>query len=370
MSDCKNSENLLNTKPSSTYQSCDRRTPQINRNTKRVKRAIKKSKNSVTFAMEDIYIDGCNPYESGITDADVIRLYHRDIWYTKTDYDSFMQDRNDTIRVYRSVKGNMSGLHDYYCIHGLEKFLAVDQPMKVGQKLRGSIISALPTHFVDLSHQTMLSSSNCTSLLTIYNVMNLNNAIATLRQSNEPGFLDKQIKRVLTSTDENDSTLHGSAENIEVYVDNNRNRKAIDNFGVPVPTAIRKNIFAVDVKSLRVLNMKLLKSMCTNSPLSAMSLSNKAEAELRTSNSLLYSRNDITERVAIERTPIPLECNTLQSISYIGNTEYNATIMNVMNRALEITSSCVDPTMSSNQLIEIPRTKTSHCAYDCISHLT
>jgi hypothetical protein len=266
----------------------------------------------------------------------------------------------------------MSGLHDYYCIHGLENFLAVEQLMKVGQKLKESIISALPSNFVyGLSHQAMLSSSNNTSLLTINNVLNFNNAIATLRKSNEPGFLDKQIKRVLTSIDKNDSTLHASAENIKAYVDSN-NSKAIDNCGVPVPTAMRKNVFAVDVKSLRVLNMKLLKSMCSNSALSTNSLSTKAEAELWTSNSLLNSRYGITERVAIEGTPILLECNTLQStgISHIGNTEYTSTMMNVMNRALEITSSCVDPTMSSNLLIEIPRTKTSHCAYNCISHLT
>jgi hypothetical protein len=41
----------------------------------------KKCKKHVTFATEIEYVNGYTPYKSGLTDAEVIELYHDDIWY-------------------------------------------------------------------------------------------------------------------------------------------------------------------------------------------------------------------------------------------------------------------------------------------------
>lgn len=81
MSDRKNRGNCLDNKRSSNYKNCITGIPQIYQNSKRIKHTIKKCTNRVTFAMEDVYIKGYTPYEFGVTDADVIRLYHNDIWY-------------------------------------------------------------------------------------------------------------------------------------------------------------------------------------------------------------------------------------------------------------------------------------------------
>lgn len=73
---------LPDTTRSSYCQIYSKNTHEINGNGKRIRSTIKKCANRVTFATEDVYIDGYTPYESGISDADVIRLYHNDIWYT------------------------------------------------------------------------------------------------------------------------------------------------------------------------------------------------------------------------------------------------------------------------------------------------
>ena len=82
MSDCTVNTNLSDTKRSPKTQSCDTCNTPIGRKNKRIKRGIKKFSNHVTFALEDVYINGCTPYVSGITDSEVIRLYHNDIWYS------------------------------------------------------------------------------------------------------------------------------------------------------------------------------------------------------------------------------------------------------------------------------------------------
>ena len=84
MGDCttNTNSNLRDTERPSKTKCYNMYTPQISRNNKRMKRSIKKRTNHVTFAMEDVYINGYTPYVSGITDAEVIHLYHNDIWYT------------------------------------------------------------------------------------------------------------------------------------------------------------------------------------------------------------------------------------------------------------------------------------------------
>lgn len=262
-----------------------------------------------------------------------------------------MQDRIDTIRVYHSVKGNMSGLHDYYCIHGLESFLAIDQPMKVGLRLRRNSTSVGTGHFTrDLSHPTKLSSSRCTSLFTFSNAICLNNAKSTSRKPNESRISEKQTENVLAAVDE-DSISHASVDE-DPYGNN-----------VSLPSTIQKRIHSVDVKSLRMLNMKLLKSMCSDADLSTKSmLSTEAEAELSTRNSLLNIRYGSLE--GGERQTKLLQSNTELDFSPLVNSDYKATMINVMNRALEITSACVDPMTFHDPSIELPGTMTSRRAFD------
>lgn len=44
------------------------------------------------------------------------------VWYTRRDFDDFLLDRVQTIRVWRSVGGDMHELHDHYCLRGLEPY--------------------------------------------------------------------------------------------------------------------------------------------------------------------------------------------------------------------------------------------------------
>lgn len=228
--------------------------------------------------------------------------------------------------------------------------------MKDGQRLKQCNTSAVKAHFIQyLSHPTSLSSSKHTTLLTCNNILNLNNDISTFRKSFESGIPEKQ-----SYTLDKKEISYSSAENIEVNIDNNNNSKPIVTYGNVLQNAtMRKNDNPVDVVSLRMLNMKLLKSMCTNSELNSKSMfSTGAETELLTFNSLFNC--SYGSREGVERTP---KFNVSQNFSQLSTADYSSTMMNVMNRALEITSACVDPMPSSHQLIQLPG-KRAHCADD------
>lgn len=85
MSDCTIHRGVRDPKRSGNQQSCSPHPTLLVGNSnagKRMKRSVQKSTTRVTFAKEDVCINGYTPYEAGITDAEVIRLYHNDIWYS------------------------------------------------------------------------------------------------------------------------------------------------------------------------------------------------------------------------------------------------------------------------------------------------
>lgn len=247
-----------------------------------------------------------------------------------------MQDRINTIRVYRSVNGNMSGLDDYYCIHGLEHFLAVNQPLKTEQRFRLSGTSARTDQpGQELSYPTSLSSSKCTEWLTVNNAPFLDNAMATLQKSNEFGIPDHAFKKI-SVVDNDDLRSYSSTEKIVDNVDNKNT--PVDRRGdVRLTSTMRKKIDFVDVKSLRKMNMELLKSMRANAESNAMNLLLKTDAALLKADAL--SSRSFVSMEGLGKISTP---DTIPDFIQLGSTDYNATLLNVMNQALEITSNCVD----------------------------
>lgn len=255
----------------------------------------------------------------------------------KTDYNSFLQDRIDTIRVYRSVNGNMSGLQDYYCTHGLEHFLAVGGPIEAEEKITRSNISGL----------NGLSSS----LPTTNNARRVNNATDTFRKSNESGVLENAIENGPATIAE-DSMSHASTEKSILNIDHTKRANPLGN--AAVPTTMRQNVYSVDVKYLRQMNIEFLKSMTAN-------------AELRT-NSLLPTKENtgpllahslLNSSYCHESIQTAANFNTLLDFKNLRSADYGANVISVMNQALEITSACVENMNSSMPVIElVPGTRT------------
>jgi len=65
------------------------------------------------------------------------------ILFQDKDYAAFFKDRIDTIRVYRSVKGNMAGLTSHYSVRGLEPFLEYHKHIALQRQQRTLVTAVL-----------------------------------------------------------------------------------------------------------------------------------------------------------------------------------------------------------------------------------
>jgi hypothetical protein len=255
----------------------------------------------------------------------------------------------------------MSGLQDYYCIYGLESFL--DQPVEAGHSLKQINTSALTTHLTyEISRPSMMVSPKDT-LPNDSTVQSCDTVMAPLRKSNAAEILEKEIKNAFNAIDREGPISIESTETERANVDRTRSNPTGTHGNDPEQTTIRKNKHSVDVKHLRLLNMKLLKSMCAGSESNARSLcSMDSEKDPSKSNPLLNFYYSDMGRV--DSSPSPLTPDTSIYDSELRNAGYKATLMNVMNRALEITSACIEPNTSSMQLMEIPDSRMSHGVYE------
>ena len=238
-----------------------------------------------------------------------------------------MQDRIDTIRVYRSVNGNMSGLQEYYCTHGLEKFLALDGFIKAEEMITRRNISDLKSF--SSSALTANIARRC-----------FNDDTATFPESNESGVLESTIEKRPTTISE-DSLSHASIIN--------HTKRVYPLGNAAVPTTMGKNAYSVDAKSLRQMNVEFLKSMTANASLHPT----KAHTGPLLSHSLLNSS------YCHESMPTATSFNMLLDFKNLRNADYNANVINVMNQALEIASACVEHMNSSMPVIELPSVGTS-----------
>lgn len=198
----------------------------------------------VSFDLEAVGVIGCIPYVLGISDAEAINLYRNDIWYTKIDYATFLQDRIDTIRVYQSVNGNMSGLQDFYCITGLENFLQTDQLLRLQYKQKRLISEIL----LEQLRQKYLIAKNPDTLKDIAQRFTLDAQYEALQRASS------------TTNIYNNHVVHKVYDRCQYTTQNDQTalNSMVGNRGTNDIT--RRKIYPVDMISLRQLNAHLLET--------------------------------------------------------------------------------------------------------------
>lgn len=281
---------------------------------------FKRAKNNVptrkrvTFAIPEDVI-GSSPCNAGSKSDLENQIDHHNIWYTSKEYASFLQDRIDNIRVYRSVHGNMAGLEDYYCTTGLEHFLAENGPIMLKQS-QLSVISAV---LMEQRRQKLLHQSDPESVSRLAG--RLSSDAREQAQKRASAHLPSSSKSLLDAS-EHERCMRSSFFSIGKEILANPMRLV----SVPLPSTKRPSNYLspVDVTTLRQMNLKLLTSFHT-----------KADSVLT---------NVISDKDAAASLMTLKGMSRTISLSKISQSDnVNSSVLDAMNEALAITDVFSDP---------------------------
>jgi hypothetical protein len=244
---------------------------------------------------------------------------------------SFLKDRVDTIRVYRSVNGNMTGLQEFYSMHGLEHFLQFDEAIKSESRLavncqeNFSTKRLLPTNnsFMccrDVEFSPMQATMDIVQCLESHEPVNDHN-VSNSRKLNADGC---------------DTILHQPPTN-----EKECEKRSLPSSFLSSTPSVRK-VFSVDVDTLRTMNLEFLTKMGYNVGPSSQTLISKGS--VNNSRPSTDSNRPIIWQVKEE---LP---NSMLEISQRDRKSLNTAILAAMDRALEIAKNCCESTCLSDQL--------------------
>jgi hypothetical protein len=174
------------------------------------------------------------------------------------DYAAFLKDRVDTIRIYRSVNGDMSCLQDHYSARGLEPYLQSQQLVHF-QLNQQRLIAAV------LAEQMRQKQAGHTDPAALQQQVSKQTAEA-LKQALERASMDASD---LAASDE-DSVSDTDSHQDSSFGDDDSSSPTKNEliqvpqmFNVPMPDVVTPpdRIFSVDVLSLHDMNLHLVEQM-------------------------------------------------------------------------------------------------------------
>jgi hypothetical protein len=266
-------------------------------------------------------------------------LFHLNSWFEQSkDYSSFLKDRLDTIRVYRSVNGNMSGLQDYYCTTGLEHFLHLNHPLTLKRIQKQKTSAVVTLHL----RQKLLQQNDPESLRQLATHLSLEARQQAQKRADSSSYVSTtgSIDGKSQADVDEEHLLTGDGTG---YSHTGNLAKPMHPFSHPIPTmkASCGKFFPVDVRSLREMNSQLLET-----------LRSKAE---RTTNSDV-GKDTVSSSATLNT--IFRGSEQWESLNFLSadrrdsfSTAYrpsSSTVLEAMNCALAITNVCSDPVSAAD----------------------
>jgi hypothetical protein len=229
----------------------------------------------------------------------------------------------------------MTGLHDYYSTHGLEHLLNLNQPIKTEQNLHCYNVTSNYTN--PLLHEYLKTRS---LLPSKHPALFSDDVVAPLKQATADMVQNITSQEQVNAKSLNDASILHQSRTHGSFKDHKSN----ENLPLPVTllssTPSIRNLYSVDVDSLRKMNFEFLKSMGLNTKpnlqtLTSINTAKQVPSRLASSIPNTRRREDMSV--------LPVLPNSLLSLCQRGGNNLNSTILEAMNHALEITSNCADP---------------------------